>query len=222
MKILGICLFFILLISCVNGQNTNSITPCIEKINLLPLYGNVEKCSEQLEADKRFLSYCDSNYPSRREAAKAHVGMGWNYAEKNDRDTATKRFNQAWLLDSLNADAYWGLGIIQGSKQLYEDAEKLFQKSLSLNANNDKVWYCLAVNNKEKYANNDSEEHKKERIQYLEKALEINRNLYPAIEMLRKEGEGGSDVTFGPTENKSKSQITKNSGGTVSIIISEP
>lgn len=148
MKILGICLFFTLLILCVNGQNTNSITPCIEKINLLPLYGNVEKCSEQLEADKRFLSYCDSNYPSRREAAKAHVGMGWNYAEKNDRDTATKRFNQAWLLDSLNADAYWGLGIIQGSKQLYEDAEKLFQKSLSLNAKNEKVWYCLAVNNK--------------------------------------------------------------------------
>lgn len=200
MKILGICLFFTLLLSCVNGQNINSITPCIEKINLLPLYGNVEKCSEQLDADKRFLSYCDSIYHSRSEASKAHVKMGWNYVEKNDRDTATKRFNQAWLLDSLNSDAYWGLGIIQGSKQLYEDAEKLFQKSLSLNAKNERVWYCLAVNNKQKYANNDSEEYKKKRIQYLEKALEINRNFYPAIEMLRKEVKIGSDVTFEPTK----------------------
>lgn len=220
MKKLIICVFFILpFLSCVNAQNTISNIPCTEKINLLPLYGNIEKCSEQLDADKRFLSYCDSIYSSRSEAAKAHVGMGWNYAEKNDIDMATKRFNQAWLLDSLNADTYWGLGIIQGSKQLYDEAEKLFERSLSLNADNDMVWYCLAVNNKEKYANNDNEEHKKMRIQYLEKTLAINPNLYPAIQMLRNEQE--DEVVIQSIENKGKDKTIRYNDGS-SIVISRP
>lgn len=220
MKYNIICIFFIFsFISCLNGQNTKTNTPCVEKINLLPLYGNVEKCPEQKEADKRFLAYCDSVYPSRSEAAKAHVAMAWNYADKNDRDTATKRFNQAWLLDSLNADTYWGLGIIQGSKQLYEEAEKLFQRSLSINDKNDKVWYCLAVNNKERYANSDNEEHKKERVQYLNKALAINTDLYPAIQMKRDEQNETPKIIS--REKTEKSEITKYDDGS-SIVISRP
>lgn len=220
MKKLSICIFLILpLMSCLNAQKPSSQIPCIEKINLLPLYGSVEKCLEQQEADKRFFASCDITYPSRNEAAKAHVEMGWKYVEQNDRDTATKRFNQAWLLDSLNADSYWGLGIIQGSKQLYDEAEKLFEKSLSLNVNNEKVWYCLAVNNKEKYANNDNEEYKKQRIQYLEKALEIDTNFYQAIQMKRKEQNG--EVIIQSIENKGNTQTIKYDDGT-SIVITKP
>ena len=220
MKQLIICISVIQLFSLgVNAQDTNSSLPCTDKINLLPLYGNVEKCREQKESDKKFLSTCDSYYPSRSEAAKEYVKMAWEYAEKNDRDAATKRFNQAWLLDSSNADVYWGLGIIQGSKQLYDEAEKLFERSLALNANNDKVWYCLAINNKERYATNDNEEHKKNRIQYLERTLAINPNLYPAIQMLKKEQEG--EVTIQSIENKGKDRTIKYNDGS-SIVISRP
>lgn len=216
--IISIVLIFPFIL-CLYAQNANSNVVCDEKINLLPLYGNVVKCLEQKEADKRFLSNCDSIYPSRGEAAKKHVVMAWEYAEKGHRDLATKRFNQAWLLDSLNADVYWGLGIIQGSNQLYEEAKKLFERSLSLNDNNDKVWYCLAVNNKESYANKDNDEHKKERIQYLEKALAINPNLYPAIQMLRKEKEGKAVIQS--IEDKGKDKIIKYDDGS-SIVISKP
>lgn len=142
-------IFCMLICSCGNSRNKEKIVECQEGINLLPLYGHVEKCKQQLKADKEFFIRCDEMYPSRAEAAKEHVAMAWNHAYKGDMDIATKRFNQAYLLDSLNADAYWGLGIIQGSKKLYSEAEVLFKRSLDLNPKNERAWFCLLVNIKE-------------------------------------------------------------------------
>lgn len=167
---------------------------CIEGINLLPLYGGIEKCAEQKLADERFLSDCDKAYSSRQEAAVEHVKIAWSYAEQNDMETSVKRFNQAYLLDSLNADVYWGLGIIQGARKEYYDAETLFRRSLKLNPQNEKVWFCLAVNIKEQYGDGD-EKYKKQRIDILDKILKINPNFYPAIQMWQQEMKSSSNAS---------------------------
>ncbi|MFV0470159.1 MAG: tetratricopeptide repeat protein [Dysgonomonas sp.] len=178
-----LCAF--ILSSCSSTQNNANTRDCVEGINLLPLYGNIEKCEEQKLADKKFLIACDSIYPSRKNAAEDYVRIAWDYADRDDVDNATKRFNQAYLLDSLNADVYWGLGIIEGSKKRYIEAEVLFRKSLDLNPKNEKVWFCLVVNDKEQYG--DDENHKIERDKLLKKILEMNSNFYPAIQMIQRE-----------------------------------
>ena len=38
---------------------------------------------------------------------------GWTYARQHELDTAMRRFNQAWLLNPDNAEALWGMAIVQ-------------------------------------------------------------------------------------------------------------
>jgi tetratricopeptide (TPR) repeat protein len=44
-----------------------------------------------------------------------------------------KRFNQAWLLDPKNENAYWGFGAIYGSFNDYDMAISQYDKSLAIN-----------------------------------------------------------------------------------------
>ena len=55
-----------------------------------------------------------------------------------------KRFTQAWLLDSLNADVYCGFGNILGTKNDFESSIPLLEKSVKLNSNNPKVYQSIA------------------------------------------------------------------------------
>ena len=105
-------------------------------INLLPLYGGLEKSRALKKADAKFLAFCDQNFPSRKEAAAHHAKRGWEFFYANDFSTAIKRFNQAWLLDSTNASAYWGFGVIEGQRQHNSDALRYFQNSLRLDPTN--------------------------------------------------------------------------------------
>ena len=126
------------LISCVPKQSS-------DKVNLLPMFGEIKKSAEQLEIDKDFIAECDKHFKDRNEATQYHVDKGWECFYQNDLNTAMKRFNQAWLLDSLNADVYWGFGNILGNQQKYQESLRYFEKSLSLNPENPQVWYCSAT-----------------------------------------------------------------------------
>ena len=99
-------------------------------INLLPMYGGVEKSRSLRKADAEFLAFCDKNFPSRKEAAAHHAAKGWEFFYANDFKTAIKRYNQAWLLDSTNASAYWGFGVIEGRQEHNTEALRYFQLSL--------------------------------------------------------------------------------------------
>lgn len=47
--------------------------------------------------------------------------LGWKYYHSGDIDTAIKRFNQAWMFDKNNPQAYWGFGLIMGMRSRTED-----------------------------------------------------------------------------------------------------
>lgn len=113
--------------------------------------------------------------------------MAWDYAYKGDAETAMKRFNQAWLLDTLNADAYWGFGILIGKDGKLDESIALFNKSLELNPVNSDVWYCLAVSHQGLYHKGQEDKHKEEMLRCLHKAIEINPNNYNAIRTLQQE-----------------------------------
>ncbi len=133
-------LVVMLFTSCVSS------TDCPPGINLLPLYGKVKKCSAQLQSDREFLKECDKNFNSDRKKASAYyTERAWSYFYSQKPDTSMMRFNQAWLLDSLNADVFWGFGNLLGLQKKYKESLVLYNHSLRLNASNPKVWEATAI-----------------------------------------------------------------------------
>ena len=129
----------IMLLGCTHS------TDCIPGINLLPMYGHIKKCAAQIKSDKDFLKECDRNFTDRKKASSYYSEKAWTYYYANKQDTAMRRFNQAWLLDSLNADVYWGFGNLIGIQKKYKESLILFNRSLRLNASNSRVWESTAT-----------------------------------------------------------------------------
>jgi tetratricopeptide (TPR) repeat protein len=120
-------------------------TNCPQDLNKLPMYGHVKKCKQQLASDREFIDEVSKEFKNRNDAAKYFVARGWDYFNKNKTDTAMMRFNQAWLLDSLNADIYWGFGNILGKNNKLLESLKYFDTSLRLNPGNPIVWECAST-----------------------------------------------------------------------------
>ncbi len=99
--------------------------------NLLPMYGgeNRIKTSSQIEADEKFISEMIDIAGSREEAAEGIVNGAWEFFEQGDIDIAMKRFNQAWLLDPQNIEAYKGFAAILEKRGQPEEARKMLQKA---------------------------------------------------------------------------------------------
>jgi tetratricopeptide (TPR) repeat protein len=127
-----------------------------------PMYGNHLKSQKQKDSEEELFKFCDKRYPTRDSASVDYVNYAWSFFNKKDYNNAMKVFNQAWLLDSLNADVYWGFGNIQGIRSIHgtkyylgfmekegqmgyvEESIYLLEKSIQLNPNNPIVWVSLA------------------------------------------------------------------------------
>lgn len=119
---------------------------CPEMINLLPMFGNAVKCPEQIQADSAFLLTVDKQYKGdRKRAAKDWTQRAWTYFNRNVPDTAMMRFNQAWLLDSTNADIFLGFGSLLGNQKKFREAILLFKKSIHLHPDNPIVWASVGL-----------------------------------------------------------------------------
>ncbi|WP_295666933.1 tetratricopeptide repeat protein [uncultured Mucilaginibacter sp.] len=103
------------------------------EINLQPEYGNVKKTKEQLADDRTFIETVLKQDTTPRKGSEHLVRLGFNYLAKGDMETAMKRFNQAWLLDPKNENAYWGFGAIYGTFNDYDMAIIQYDKGLAIN-----------------------------------------------------------------------------------------
>ena len=152
----------------------SAASPCPQGINLLPMYGRIKKCPEQLVLDQEFLTACDKQYKTRQEAAVAQVVFGWKYFYTNQLDVAMKRFNQAWLLDSTNADVYLGFGNILGLKHQFEETLPLFEKSILINPTNPNVWESASTSYGQMFFLTKNTAMLDKSISYLKKSLALN------------------------------------------------
>ena len=157
-----------LMTGCIDAQN------CPDDINKLPMYGNTRKCTGQIEADKIFLEHCDKDFKNRKDAAKHMIMRGWQYYRLNKTDTAMMRFNQAWLLDSLNADIYWGFGNLLGLEGKFKESISFFEKSLRLNPNNASVWNDASVSYGNSFVKSNDKEQLNAAISALKKAIALD------------------------------------------------
>lgn len=101
-----------------------------EDINLLPKYGSANKSEAQKVADAKFLGNIDEHYKGDRKKAAGEVSArGWQFLRQGNVDDAMRRFNQAWLIDSTNLAALWGMAAVSGSKGDFEQSMKLFSEA---------------------------------------------------------------------------------------------
>lgn len=103
------------------------------EINLLPEYGNVIKDKDYLDADKKFIAAALKEKGTLRKASEHMVSTGFQYLYQGELETAMRRFNQAWLLDPSNENAYWGFASVYFTFNDYEAALKQLDKGLSIN-----------------------------------------------------------------------------------------
>lgn len=133
-----------LLTICLSGVSSNLVLAQSGNINLLPEFGKVKKSRGLLKMDKEFLDLTDKNFPNRQAAAAYFAAKGWTFIRSDDYITAIKRFNQAWLLDSTNASAYWGFGAVTGVRRQYETSLQYLRKSYQLDPANKRILLAVA------------------------------------------------------------------------------
>ncbi|MBE2179050.1 MAG: hypothetical protein IAE97_01065 [Chthoniobacterales bacterium] len=86
------------------------------EMNELPMYGGEH--IPEVEQDKA--------------NSRAASELGWKHLAKGDLSTAMKRFNQAWMLDRKNPEAFWGFGIVMGRRAAGSDTEENLEESIRL------------------------------------------------------------------------------------------
>jgi Tfp pilus assembly protein PilF len=104
-----------------------------QPMDQLPMYGGVDRTADSSlkAADEKLIADTTKHYGSREKASQAFVGNGFVYYNRDDLVVAMRRFNQAWLLDPHNPEAYWGFGAVLHDKGKNCEAMLQFQKALS-------------------------------------------------------------------------------------------
>ncbi|MBD2767153.1 hypothetical protein IC235_04490 [Hymenobacter sp. BT664] len=99
---------------------------------LQPLFGGLTPTQATQVIGEAQLKAIAASFTSPAEASAFFTTKGFEYLRENQPDTATYRFNLAWLLNPQNADAYRGLGIIASTQPTADAAIALLTKGLAL------------------------------------------------------------------------------------------
>jgi tetratricopeptide (TPR) repeat protein len=136
---------------------------------LLPKYGYLKKTDEEKKADEEFIKYILKTDSTFRKGSDHLVQLGFKYMYRGDIKTAMYRMNQAWLLDSLNSNVFWGFGAIYGYFSQYDLQKDQYDEGLKLDSMNSNIYTDFAT-------------------LYLSKFYDSSNkyNLFLAIELLRK------------------------------------
>jgi len=101
-----------------------------QDISLLPKYGSLPKNETQKLCDEKFIASIDEYYKgNRKKAAEEISARGWQFLRQGNATDAIRRFNQAWLLDSSDGSALWGMAAIQANTGKAADSLKFFEEA---------------------------------------------------------------------------------------------
>jgi tetratricopeptide (TPR) repeat protein len=107
--------------------HTNDST---KEMNLQPKYGSLPKNDALKSSDAIFLAEMDKEYKGNRKKAAEEISLlGWQLLHEENRADAMRRFNQAWLLDSSNGKALWGMAALEASSRKFDESLKLFAEA---------------------------------------------------------------------------------------------
>lgn len=99
----------------------------------IPMYGSSAGKPHKLsEKDAAFIATIEKAGKTRQAVAKDVIRQAWEAYGRTDYTSAIRKFNQAWLLDPENGDAYHGFALISTVRDKNADeAEKFFRMALA-------------------------------------------------------------------------------------------
>lgn len=110
--------------------------------NELPMYGNVPFTEHQIKLNEDLFASAIRQFGTKKAASENAITLAWNYYNKGDKKTAMKRFNQAWLLDPYNAQAFFGFAFLISEQGNRDEAIKYYKRAIELKAD-----YPMALSN---------------------------------------------------------------------------
>ncbi|WP_400190872.1 hypothetical protein [Hymenobacter sp. B81] len=118
-----------------------------QPLNTLPRYGGKVKSKALQKVDRTFISSELKKYRyDARAASDVSVELGWQHLAQQNPVVSIKRFNQAWLLDSTNADVYYGFsaclslqGNAKGAREYFRLAQRRDQKNQGMQKYNERL-----------------------------------------------------------------------------------
>jgi tetratricopeptide (TPR) repeat protein len=130
------------------------------------LRGSKSETEAQRKSDSLFVLKEINKHGSNQNASKHNSKIGWEYLYSTKIgwsiplyrklfyplkiNTAMEYFNKAWLIDSLNANVYWGMAAIVANRDSkHEFAEELMEKAIQCDSNNLNMWLDYGVSNME-------------------------------------------------------------------------
>ncbi|GAB3895094.1 hypothetical protein GCM10028803_11100 [Larkinella knui] len=153
------------------SKNAN---PTVVNPMVTPLFGEQAKTAEHITWEVRFLNECDKNFSNRAEASQFFSTRAWEYLTEGQLDTATYRFNLAWLLNDKNSDTYWGLGVISYQQNKMPESIRLLKKGLEVADSNAVLMTDLATVELKQYKENKDNALLEDAISVLNKALQYD------------------------------------------------
>jgi len=116
----------VLIVACLLGRLAIAQQP----VNELPMYGETNLSKNAEEANRQLIDWATHEYKNLALASKDAAQRGWKAYYQGDLETAIKRFNQAWLFDKENPEAYWGFGLVMGQRASEDNPETSLKDSI--------------------------------------------------------------------------------------------
>ncbi|WP_375418806.1 hypothetical protein [uncultured Hymenobacter sp.] len=153
------------------------VAPAALPPRLRPLFGGVSVAQATALLGTARLDDVARSFASRAEASAFFARKGFEYLNENQPDTATYRFNLAWLLNPQNADAYHGLGIIaSGQPAATSEALALLSQALVLAPANAGILADLGASHLNRYGQTKKKKDLTTADGYLQRALALDPN----------------------------------------------
>ncbi len=95
--------------------------------NKKPMYGEVPKNDAYKKMDEKFIESVLAQFGTVDSAVQVHVDLAWRYFYNRDLETAMKRFNQAWLLNSEYPDSYFGFAALMDMRGNKAESERFYK-----------------------------------------------------------------------------------------------
>ncbi len=98
----------------------------------MPMYGSAGKTRKLTERDAAFIASIEKAGKTRQAVAKDVIRQAWEAYGQTDYKSAIRKFNQAWLLDPENGNAYHGFALISTVRDKDAvEAEKFFRMAVA-------------------------------------------------------------------------------------------
>lgn len=119
----------------ISGCGTTSPVDEVTRADEIPMYAGIDRSlfPEFKAADEKFISDVTKQFGSRVRGSALWVNQGFKFYAQNQLGLATKRFNQAWLLNPKNSEVYAGFGSVFHSQGKNCEAMNMMEKALALN-----------------------------------------------------------------------------------------